>query len=109
VNATEALERRLQDLAGQHRIVWTDGRPGSHVAAYRKLAVTGIGGFAAHGFGKLVCGQFAGGVVEAMDLDRVDCLGCVDAYLAAALGRSVTVGPLGAGWPVEVRCPLITP
>lgn len=77
------LVASLEYHAGRHALVRTNMIPTNHLAPLR-VPETGTAG----GIGRLLCGRLLGGPLEATDLDRVDCLGCVDAYVAIVTGRT---------------------
>jgi hypothetical protein len=102
-SAAITLARLMESAAAAHRVVRTTMIPTNHVAPLRSLPSGDAGGI-----GRLLCGRIMGGPIEALDLDRVDCLGCLDAYVSALAGR-VPDPHRSADPPAEVRSPLIKP
>jgi hypothetical protein len=103
VSAALTLARRMEDAAARHRVVRTAMIPTNHIAPLRTISSGEAGGI-----GRLLCGRIMGGPLESLDLDRVDCLGCLDAYVAALTGHSPDPHR-SAEPPAEVRSPLIKP
>lgn len=102
-SAVLTLAHRMEVAARAHRVVRTSMVPTNHIAPLRVLTSGDAGGI-----GRLLCGRLTGGPLSPLDLDHVDCLGCLDAYVAALAGKSPDPHR-PADPPAEVRSPLIAP
>lgn len=100
-SAAITLAQRMERAAAGHRVIRTGMVPSNHLAPLR-VPESGDAG----GIGRLLCGRLMGGPTEPVDLDRVDCLGCLDAYVGTLTGNGS--GPADPSL-AEVRSPVIRP